>query len=96
MACLASFAVILFGSPLIGLVFGLSAGLISLFTSHVHVIEPPIVFVFGYLSFLSAEMFHLSGILSYVTFDMLSIELAPCGPLRAVEWSLGPIHFLAG
>jgi len=68
-ACLASFAGILFGSPLIGIVFGLSAGLVSRFASHVSVVEPVIVFLFGYMSFLTAEMLRLSGILSYVTFD---------------------------
>jgi len=70
-ACLASFAVVLFGSLLTGVVVGLSAGLVSRFTSRVSVIEPLIVFVFGYVSFFSAEMFHLCGILSYVTFDVL-------------------------
>jgi len=69
-ACVASFALSLFGSLLIGIVFGLSAGLMSRFTSHISVVEPLIVFVFGYMSFLSAEMFHLCGILSYVTFDV--------------------------
>lgn len=70
-ACIASFAVVLFGSPLIGLVLGLSAGVMSRFTSHISVVEPLVVFMFGYISFLSAEMFHLSGILSYVAFDIV-------------------------
>ena len=70
-ACLAYCAVVLFGSLLIGIVFGLSAGLLSRFTSHISVIEPLIVFIFGYLSFFSMEMFHLSGILSYVTADVV-------------------------
>ena len=63
-ACLASFVIILVGSPLIGVVYGFAGGLMSRFTYRVRVIEPLIVFVFGYLSYLSAEMFHLSGILS--------------------------------
>jgi len=70
-ACLASFAVVLLGSLLTGIVFGMSAGFMSRFTSHISVMEPLIVFVFGYMSFLSAEMFNLSGILSYVTFDIV-------------------------
>jgi len=70
-ACLVSFTVILLLSPLIGIVFGFCAGLMSRFTSHISVIEPLIVFTFGYMSFLSAEMFHLSGILSYVTFNVV-------------------------
>ena len=70
-ACIASFAVVLFGSPLIGIVLGLSAGAMSRFTSHISVIEPLVVFMFGYISFLSAEMFRLSGILSYVTLNVV-------------------------
>lgn len=66
LACFASFLLIVFGSPLIGILFGLSGGLMSRFTYRVRVIEPLIVFVFGYLSFLLAEMFHLSGILALV------------------------------
>jgi len=69
-ACLVSSAVILLVSPLIGIVFAFSAGFVSRFTNRVSVIEPLTVFVFGYMSFLSAEMFHLSGILSYVSFDI--------------------------
>jgi len=63
-ACLASFLIIVIGSPLIGIAYGFAGGLMSRFTFRVRVIEPLIVFVFGYLSYLSAEMFHLSGILS--------------------------------
>jgi len=66
--CLVSFAVILLVSPLIGIVFAFSAGLVSRFTNHISVIEPITIFMFGYMSFLLAEMFHLSGILSYVSF----------------------------
>jgi len=75
MACLASFAVILFCSPLMGIAFGLCASLISRLSSRVAVVEPLIVFVFGYMSYLTAEMFHLSGILSYVTFGHFTFYL---------------------
>lgn len=74
-ACLASVAVVLFGSLLIGIVFGLSAGLVSRFTSHISVVEPLVVFIFGYMSFFSVEMLHLSGILSYVTVDVVIFVL---------------------
>ena len=77
-ACLASFAVVLFGSLLIGIVFGFSAGLVTRFTSHSSIIAPLVVFVFGYMSFFSAEMFHLCGILSYVTFDVVFILFKHC------------------
>lgn len=64
LACMASFVIIIFGSPVIGIICGFMGGLMSRFTYRVRVIEPLIVFVFGYLSYLSAEIFHLSGILS--------------------------------
>jgi solute carrier family 9 (sodium/hydrogen exchanger), member 3 len=64
LACMASVLIIIFGSPMIGIAYGFAGGLMSRFTYRVRVIEPLIVFVFGYLSYLTAEMFHLSGILS--------------------------------
>lgn len=63
-AAVASFFIIVFVSTAIGIVYGLIGSFVSRFTSHVRVIEPLIVFVTGYLSYLTAEMFHLSGILS--------------------------------
>uniref|UniRef100_A0A672ZYD6 Sodium/hydrogen exchanger n=1 Tax=Sphaeramia orbicularis TaxID=375764 RepID=A0A672ZYD6_9TELE len=36
----------------------------SRFTSHIRVIEPLFVFVYSYMAYLSAEMFHLSGIMA--------------------------------
>jgi len=72
-ACVASFTAILCGSLLTGVVFGLSAGLMSRLTSHVIIIEPLVVFAFGFMSFLSAELFHLSGILSYVSFSITDV-----------------------
>jgi len=69
--CLVSFAVNSLVSSLIGIMFGFSAVLMCSCTNHVSVIEPLIVFVFGYMSFLSAEMLHHSGILSCVTFHVV-------------------------
>jgi solute carrier family 9 (sodium/hydrogen exchanger), member 3 len=60
----ASFFVIVFGATGIGILLGLFGGFVSRFTHHVRIMEPLMVFVIGYLSFLVAEMFHLSGILS--------------------------------
>jgi len=70
-ACFVSFAVVLLGSLLIGIVIGFAAGLVFHFTSHISVIEPLVVFVFGYMSFFLTEIFHLSGIMSYVTFALV-------------------------
>lgn len=59
-----SFFVIVFGAVGIGMLLGLFAGFMSRFTKHVRIMEPLLVFVIGYLSFIVAEMFHLSGIIS--------------------------------
>jgi NhaP-type Na+/H+ or K+/H+ antiporter len=59
-----SFFVVACGATLIGAFLGLIAGFITRFTKHFRVVEPIIVFVIGYASYLIAEMFHLSGILS--------------------------------
>jgi sodium/hydrogen exchanger-like protein 3 len=78
----ASFFVIVFGATGIGMVLGLIGGFISRFTHHVRIMEPLIVFVIGYLSFLLAEMFHLSGILS-CTFCGITMR-------KYVEANIGP------
>ncbi|ELT87433.1 hypothetical protein CAPTEDRAFT_97875 [Capitella teleta] len=59
-----SFFVVVGGGTAIGVLFGFLTALVTRFTDHVRVIEPLVVFVMGYLSYLTAEMFHLSGILS--------------------------------
>ena len=48
----------------IGVFFGLLTAFLTRFTDHVRVIEPLIVFTMGYLSYLTAEVFHFSGILA--------------------------------
>ena len=42
------------------------ASLITRFTDHVRVIEPLFLFLISYLAYLTAEVFHFSGILAYV------------------------------
>lgn len=61
---LASFFLISIGGTFIGICWGLIAAFVSRFTHHVTIIEPIFVFVFSYLAYLTAEMFHLSGILA--------------------------------
>ncbi|XP_064639764.1 Na(+)/H(+) exchanger beta-like isoform X2 [Lineus longissimus] len=51
---------------LIGVLFGFFTGLITKYTDHVRVIEPIFVFVMAYLAYLTAELFHLSGIMAAV------------------------------
>jgi len=62
----ASFFVVVVGSLLVGTLLGLAGAFSARFTHHLRVMEPMIVVVMPYLAFLVAEMFHLSGILSYV------------------------------
>ena len=64
LAGIGSFIVVAIGATVIGVLHGLVAAFISRYTNEVRVIEPLVVFVMGYLSYLSAELFHLSGILS--------------------------------
>lgn len=60
----ASFFVVSCGGALIGVAFGILTAFMSRWTTFVAVIEPMFPFIMGYISYLFAEMFHLSGILS--------------------------------
>ena len=62
-----SFIIVIVGSTVIGLISGLLGGLSTRFTHHFRVVEPLVIFIICYLSFLVAEMFHLSGILASVS-----------------------------
>ncbi|XP_034468063.1 Na(+)/H(+) exchanger beta isoform X2 [Hippoglossus hippoglossus] len=61
-----SFLVVALGGVLVGAIYGFLAALTSRFTSHTRVIEPLFVFVYSYMAYLSAEMFHLSGIMALI------------------------------
>ena len=63
-AGLGSFVVVSVVGTLIGLLFGAATAFITKYTDHVRVIEPIFVFVMSYLAYLTAEIFHLSGILA--------------------------------
>ncbi|XP_026885980.2 sodium/hydrogen exchanger 1b isoform X1 [Electrophorus electricus] len=67
-ACLGMvcFFVVAFGGILVGTVFGLVAAVTSRFTAHSRVIEPLFVFLYSYMAYLSAEVFHLSGIMALI------------------------------
>ena len=60
----AKFLLVALGGTLIGVVWGILTGLVTRFTDNVRVIEPIFVFVMAYLSYLNAEVFHMSGILA--------------------------------
>ncbi|XP_014824185.1 PREDICTED: sodium/hydrogen exchanger 2-like isoform X2 [Poecilia mexicana] len=55
------------GGFFVGLFFGLVAALTSRFTSRAQVIAPLFVFLYSYLSYLTSEMLHFSGITAIVT-----------------------------
>lgn len=61
---LVSFFVVAIGGTVIGILWGLSTGFVTKFTDQVRVIEPIFIFVMAYLAYLSAEIFHMSGILA--------------------------------
>lgn len=59
-----SFLVVALGGIMVGMVYGIMSAVTSRFTSHSRVIEPLFVFLYSYLAYLSAEVFHLSGIMA--------------------------------
>ncbi|XP_077431804.1 Na(+)/H(+) exchanger beta isoform X1 [Vanacampus margaritifer] len=61
-----SFFVVALGGILVGAIYGILAAFTSRFTSHTRVIEPLFVFLYSYMAYLSAEMFHLSGIMALI------------------------------
>ncbi|KAL4657596.1 sodium/hydrogen exchanger 1-like [Arapaima gigas] len=61
-----SFLVVALGGVLVGAFYGILSAFTSRFTSHTRVIEPLFVFVYSYMAYLSAEVFHLSGIMALI------------------------------
>ncbi|XP_023667691.2 Na(+)/H(+) exchanger beta-like isoform X1 [Paramormyrops kingsleyae] len=61
-----SFLVVSLGGVLVGAIFGVMAAFTSRFTLHNRVIEPLFVFLYSYMAYLSAEVFHLSGIMALI------------------------------
>uniref|UniRef100_A0A3Q2CTG7 Sodium/hydrogen exchanger n=1 Tax=Cyprinodon variegatus TaxID=28743 RepID=A0A3Q2CTG7_CYPVA len=61
-----SFFVVSLGGILVGVIYGVLGAFTSRFTSHTRVIEPLFVFLYSYMAYLSAEVFHLSGIMSLI------------------------------
>ncbi|XP_051811265.1 Na(+)/H(+) exchanger beta-like [Acanthochromis polyacanthus] len=60
------FFVVSLGGILVGFIYGILGAFTSRFTSHTRVIEPLFVFIYSYMAYLSAEVFHLSGIMSLI------------------------------
>ncbi|PIO26165.1 hypothetical protein AB205_0066470, partial [Aquarana catesbeiana] len=61
-----SFFVVALGGIFVGVVYGIIAAFTSRFTSHIRVIEPLFVFLYSYMAYMSAELFHLSGIMALI------------------------------
>ncbi|XP_040526736.1 sodium/hydrogen exchanger 2 [Gallus gallus] len=64
------FFVVGIGGVLVGLTFGMTSAFTTRFTKDIRVIEPLFVFLYSYLSYLTAEMFHLSGIVAIIACAM--------------------------
>ncbi|XP_067281091.1 sodium/hydrogen exchanger 1b [Pseudorasbora parva] len=60
------FFVVSLGGVMVGGVYGVLAAFTSRFTAHTRVIEPLFVFLYSYMAYLSAEVFHLSGIMALI------------------------------
>jgi len=69
----ASFIVVAGGGTIIGVVWGYITGFVTRFTNHATVLEPLFVFTMAYLSYLTAEIFHMSGILA-ITFCGITMK----------------------
>ncbi|XP_077599917.1 Na(+)/H(+) exchanger beta-like [Stigmatopora nigra] len=67
-----SFFAVSCGGILIGVVYGLLGAFTSRFTSRTRVIEPLFVFLYSYMAYLSAEVFHLSGIMSLIACGVIT------------------------
>ncbi|KAG1683641.1 Sodium/hydrogen exchanger 2 [Nymphon striatum] len=61
---LGNFFVVALGGTAIGIIWGLLTSFVTRFTHYVRVIEPLFVLMMAYLSYLTAEIFHMSGILA--------------------------------
>lgn len=70
---LASFIVVAGGGTVVGIIWGYAIGFITRFTNHAVTLEPVFVFCMAYMSYLNAEVFHLSGIMA-ITFCGITMK----------------------
>ncbi|XP_028407728.1 probable Na(+)/H(+) antiporter nhx-9 [Dendronephthya gigantea] len=63
----AAFFVVSIGGMIIGVFWAFLTAFLTKFTDHVRVLEPIFVVCMCYMSYLTAELFHFSGIISIVT-----------------------------
>ncbi|KAK7085534.1 hypothetical protein SK128_027389 [Halocaridina rubra] len=62
---IAAFFIVVFGGIIIGIMYGCLTSLITKSTTDVRVVEPLAMLGLSYLSYLTAELFHFSGIIRY-------------------------------
>ena len=67
---LLSFVCVVLGGTFIGFFNALFASYVTTFTEHVRVAEPLVLYSFAYMSFLGAEVFHWSGIISLIAYGI--------------------------
>ncbi|KAL5004613.1 hypothetical protein ScPMuIL_018069 [Solemya velum] len=70
------FFVVCFGGLLIGILMGILSAIVTKYTSSVKVVEPIAIFGIAYLSYLLAELFHWSGIISIIGCGLMQVEYA--------------------
>ncbi|KAL3847975.1 hypothetical protein ACJMK2_018862 [Sinanodonta woodiana] len=71
-----AFFVVSLGGMTVGLMFGILTAIITKYTQHCRVVEPLAVFTIAYISYLSAEMFHFSGIISIIACGLTQAQYA--------------------
>lgn len=73
---LVSFFIVSLGGLFIGIFFGVLTAIITKYTGTVRVVEPLAVFVLAYISYLVAELFHFSGIISLIGCGLMQAHYA--------------------
>ncbi|KAG0726644.1 Sodium/hydrogen exchanger 2 [Chionoecetes opilio] len=71
-----AFVVVVFGGMLIGVAFGCITALVTKVTTDLRVVEPLALLGLSYLSYLTAELFHFSGIISLITCGLIQAHYA--------------------
>ncbi|XP_045104907.1 sodium/hydrogen exchanger 2-like isoform X2 [Portunus trituberculatus] len=71
-----AFGVVVFGGLLIGVIFGCITALVTKSTTDVRVVEPLALLGLSYLSYLTAELFHFSGIISLIVCGLIQAHYA--------------------
>ncbi|CAG0888622.1 unnamed protein product [Cyprideis torosa] len=73
---IASFFTISFGGMLIGTVYGFASAFLAKYTHHVRAVESLSILLIAYISYLSAELFHFSGIMSLIMCGLIQAQYA--------------------